>query len=52
MIPSIFLKANEFKNRLKYGFIFSKGTKLKTDSYMDDVPSTSKNIFNIYNSRD
>ena len=29
---------------------FQKWTKLKTDSYTDDVPKYQKNIFNFYNS--
>jgi len=37
MILSVLPKVNDLKNRLKYGYVFPKANKLKTDSYTDNV---------------
>ena len=51
--PSVFPKANNLKTDQNADMYFKKQTKLKTDSYTDDIPKyLSKNIFNFYNSRE
>ena len=53
MISSVLTKVNDLKNRLKYGYVFSKANELKnpTNTRMT-YQNIGKNIFNFYNNRD